>query len=252
MKIEKVERFIIFGCCFLLCLICIQALIVHLSFGMLPISKILTVELSLVLTIICVLGCSVYHVQMWTDANSGSSLLNNLYSTLAVILQVQSVLLCSQILANIFYPSDEKLCYFVEFVLWFSRVFNFYHIIILTILHVYRQYRPTGYLNMSVDPRGKWIIFVIEFLVSLIFFIVLLWNRCSDDSLSYSCGLQIFGPIVRLVCFLLLLKVTEDGYGLWKRTKRILTCLRKRNSVTPFDEETGVEQVQFHENDDQV
>ena len=97
MKIENVERAIVFGCCFLLCFISIQALIIYSLLGILPISQILVVEISVLLTLVCLLGCSVYHVQMWRDANSGTSLLNNLYTITAIIMQVQSVLLCGQI-----------------------------------------------------------------------------------------------------------------------------------------------------------
>ena len=97
MKIETIERVIISGICLILSLICLQSLIIYSLLGILPISQILVVEISLLLALVCLLGCSVYHVQMWRDANSGTSLLNNLYTITAIIMQVQSVLLCGQI-----------------------------------------------------------------------------------------------------------------------------------------------------------
>ena len=128
----------------------------------LPIYKILIVEFSLLLVLTCLLGCSVYHVQMWRDSNSESSLLNKLYTITAVIMQVQSVLFCAKVFENILGPHRSS---FVKNTLLFSRVFNFFHIISLTILNVYRQYKRTEYLDISVDPRIHRIILSTEFLI---------------------------------------------------------------------------------------
>ena len=121
-----------------------------------------------------------------------------------------------------------------------------------TIINVYRQYKPTGYVNISVDPRGKWIILSLEFFVSSLFIILQLWNGCLDNWIinTNKCstilsGIRIVGPIVMIVCVLLLLKVTEDGYGISKRTKKYLSllCLRNPNIVTPLNDELRNEQL---------
>ena len=268
---ETVERFLIFGCCLILCLICVQSLIIFSLLRILPISKILIVEISLLLVLICLLGCSVYHVQMWRDANSSSSLLNNLYTITAIIMQVQSVLLCAQIFEDIVGQNNPYFSSFVKNTLLFSRVFNFFHIISLTILNVFRQYKPSKYLDISVDPRGKWIIFSIEFLLTCFYFIVQIWNGCfeSNWNLLSNCMTErvliIIAPTVLITCSLLLLKVAEDGYGLWKRAKKAVLCINKRvasffqlvfgncfnqNMVTPFNEELDNDQFQL--NIDQV
>ena len=64
---------------------------------------------------------------------------------------------------------------------------------------------------------------------------------------SMSRVVRIFGAIVLIVCVLLLLKVTEDGYGLWKRTKKALAtfCLRKRNLVIPLNHDLENAHVQI-------
>ena len=273
MKIENVERAIIFVCCFLLCFISIQALIIHSLHWLLPISQILIVEISLVLVLICLLGCSVYHVQMWRDANSGTSLLNNLYTITALIMQVQSVLLCAKVFEDIFDQNNPNVNSLVKNTLLFSRVLNFFHIISVTILNVYRQYKPTEYLHISVNPRGKWIIFSVELILTFLYFIVQISNGCFDNSwnLRSDCLMErvltIFGPTTMMICVFLLLKVAEDGYGLWKRTKTALLCLNKgavsffrlvtgkctdQNQVTPFNDELENEQVQYQLNIDQV
>ena len=273
MKIETMERVIIFGICLILSLICLQSLIIYSLLGILPISQILVVEISLLLALVCLLGCSVYHIQMWRDANSGTSLLNNLYTTTAVIMQVQSVLLCAKIFEDVFGQDNPHVNSFVKNTLLFSRVLNFFHIISLTILNVYRQYKPTEYLHISVNPRGKWIIFSIEISLASLYFIVQILNGCFDDiwNLRSDCMVErvltIIGPTILIICVFLLLKVTEDGYGLWKRTKKALLCINKRvvsfyrlvtgkctnqNLVTPFNEELDNEQVQYQLNIDQV
>ena len=248
MKIENVERAIIFGCCFLLCFTSIQALIIYSLLGILPISQILIVEISLVLALVCLLGCSVYHVQMWRDANSDTSLLNNLYTITAVIMQVQSVLLCGQIFTNILCPNNKTVFNYVTILLWFSRVLNFFHMIILTVMNVFRQYKPAVYLNISVDPRGKWIILSTESILSFLIISMQVWTGCfmSTECLM-SRVVRIFGPIVLIVCVLLLLKVTEDGYGLCKRAKKALAtfCLRKQNLVVPLNHDLENAQVQI-------
>ena len=259
MKIESVERGIIFGCLFLLCLLAFHSLI-YFSF-LLPISKILIVEISLLLVLVCLMGFSVYHVQMWRDANSGSSLINNLYTITAIVMQVQSVLLCGQIFHNVFCPKNISLINYVTMLLWFSRVLNFFHMIVITIIYLYRQYKPSEYLNISVNPRGKWIILSLEFFLSLLFFLLQLWDGCFDKwTIKAACsviarGVKIVGPILMIVCVLLLLKVTEDGYGILKRTKKSLSllCPRNQNLVTPLNEELGNEQDELHPiNDEQV
>ena len=274
MKMENFERVIIIGCCLFLCLICIQSLIIYSLIGILPIFKILIVEFSLLLVLTCLLGCSVYHVQMWRDSNSDSSLLNKLYTITAVIMQVQSVLFCAKVFENIFGPPRSS---FVRNALLFSRVFKFFHVISLTILNVYRQYKPTEYLNISVDPRIHRIIFSIEFILTFLFFIVKIWNGCSvwkfgsiwnqGPECMVEKTLTIIGPSILLVCVILLLKVADDGYGLIKRTKKALMRLNKRvaslfrlvtvrcinqNLVTPFNEELDNEQVQYQTDIDQV
>ena len=267
---ENIEKVIIIGCCFILSLICFQSLIIYSLIGILPILKILIVEFSLLLVLTCLLGCSVYHVQMWRDSNSDSSLLNKLYTITAVIMQVQSVLLCAKIFENIFGQRIPNESSFVKNALLFSRVFNFFHIISLTILNVYRQYKPTEYLDISVDPRVHRIIFSIEFILTFLYFIVQIWNGCFDSiwDLRPECLMErvltIIGPSTMLVCVILLLKVAEDGYGLIKRIKKALMRLNKRvaslfrlvtvrcsnqNLVTPFNEELDHEQVQYQSND---
>ena len=176
MKLENIERVIIIGCCLILCLICFQSIIIYSLIGILPIFKILIVEFSLLLVLTCLLGCSVYHVQMWRDSNSDSSLLNNLYTITAVIMQVQSIMFGVLILADIFCPNNENMINVVRVLLWFSRVLNFFHMIAITTVNVFKQYTPTEYLNISVDPRGKWIIFSIEFFVSFLFVFLQVWN----------------------------------------------------------------------------
>ena len=270
MRMENIERVIIIGCCLILCLICIQSLIIYSLIGIIPIYKILIVEFSLLLVLTCLLGCSVYHVQMWRDSNSDSSLLNKLYTITAVIMQVQSVLLCAKIFENIFGQMSPNESSFVKNALLFSRVFNFFHITSLTILNVYRQYKPTEYLDISVDPRVHRIIFSIEFILTFLYFIVQIWNGCFDSiwDLRPECLMErvltIIGPSTMLVCVILLLKVAEDGYGLIKRIKKALMRLNKRvaslfrlvtvrcsnqNLVTPFNEELDHEQVQYQSND---
>ena len=251
---EKVKRVFIIGCCSLVCLIFIQSLIVQLLFDNLV--KILIVEISLFLVLICLLGCSVYHVQMWRDANSGTSLLNNLHTITAIIMQVQSVLLCAcaQIFDNVFCPKNKTMINYVSMLLWFSRILNFFHMIFGTIMNVYRQYKPTEYLHISVDPRGKWIILSLEFFASFLFITLQLWNECLDNWIinTNKCSMitrvvRIVGPFLMIVCVLLLLKVTEDGYGISKRTNNCLSLLslRNQNMVTPEE--------QLHPiNDDQV
>ena len=263
--------FIIISCIVILCLICFQSLIIYSLIGFLPIFKILIVETSLLPVLTCLLGCSVYHVQMWRDSNSASNLLNNLYTITAVIMQVQSIMLGVLILADNFCPNNQNMINVVSVLLWFSRVLNFFHMIALTTLIVFKQYRPTEYLDISVDPRGKWIIFSFEFFVSFLFVFLQVWNDCFENwnflsECSINSGLRIFGPITMLFCVFILLKVAEDGYGLWKRTSRTLIHFKKRaaflsrqvtarcitnNLVTPFNEEQD-DEVQYHSNDDQV
>ena len=273
MKLENIERVIIIGCCLILCLICFQSIIIYSLIGILPILKILIVEFSLLLVLTCLLGCSVYHVQMWRDSNSDSSLLNKLYTITAVIMQVQSVLLCAKVFENIFGQMSPHGSSFVKNALLFSRVFNFFHIISLTILNVYRQYKPTEYLDISVDPSVHRIIFSIEFILTFLYFLVQIWNGCFDRiwNLRPECMIEkfvrIIGPSTLLVCVILLLKVADDGYGLIKRTKKALNRLHKRiasvfrlvtgrcsnqNLVTPFNEELDNEQIPYQANNDQV
>ena len=188
-------------------------------------------------------------------------------------MQVQSVLLCAKVFEDVFDQNNPNVNSLVKNTLLFSRVLNFFHIISVTILNVYRQYKPTEYLHISVNPRGKWIIFSVELILTFLYFIVQISNGCFDNSwnLRSDCLMErvltIFGPTTMMICVFLLLKVAEDGYGLWKRTKTALLCLNKgavsffrlvtgkctaQNQVTPFNDELENEQVQYQLNIDQV
>ena len=188
-------------------------------------------------------------------------------------MQVQSVLLCAKVFEDIFDQNNPNVNSLVKNTLLFSRVLNFFHIISVTILNVYRQYKPTEYLHISVNPRGKWIIFSVELILTFLYFIVQILNGCFDNcwNLHSDCLMErvltIFGPTTLMICVFLLLKVAEDGYGLWKRAKTALLCLNKwvvsffrlvtgkctnQNQVTPFNDELENEQVQYQLNIDQV
>ena len=53
-------------------------------------STICTIIIAFMLLIICNAACSVYHVYMYHDQESGSTLLNVFHGHLAVVFQVQS------------------------------------------------------------------------------------------------------------------------------------------------------------------
>ena len=244
----------------ILSLICVHGLIVKfLGFSLFL--KIIITELSVFLVLVCLLGCSVLHVQRWRDSGSDYSLLNNLYTVLAVILQVQSIVLLGQNAVDVFCLDNPLIKSSAQILLGFFRRFNMLNTLSLTFLTVYRQYKAYDYLNLSVDPKTKWIIITLEFLLSLFWTGITFiwpWFFCHDYECvceeETGCGLITITrtslSVILIVCVLLLLKVAEDSYGILNRTKkkalssfRSLMCINQ-NTVTPFNDENDVQEHQ--------
>ena len=244
----------------ILSLICVHGLFVTFI-GFSLFLKIVITELCVFLVLVCLLGCSVLHVQRWRDSGSDYSLLNNLYTVLAVILQVQSIVLLGQNVVDVFCLDNPLIKSSAPILLGFFRRFNLLNTLSLTFLTVYRQYKAYDYLNLSVDPKTKWIIITLELFLSLFWTaITLIWPgffchdyecECEEET---GCGLirvtRTSLAVILIVCVLLLLKVAEDGYGIWNRTKKkALSSFRSlvsinQNAVTPFIEENEVQEHQ--------
>ena len=192
--------------------------------------------LCFILCAACILGYSVYHIQMRGDTNSQSRLLNHLYSIFAYVSQVQSLIIFAIVTLTHFSPEDRlSKCVLVNIraIMAFIAIQT---LILLTMSHLLCHHNPTVYLELSVkmDGKRKWSLVIVMFSMSVfLMFLIIITDKLEDPCKPLKGVANALG-IAIAVCLFLLSTLLYQTRKLWmsfmSRGKRSLLVLR--NSPT--------------------
>ena len=192
--------------------------------------------LCFILCAACILGYSVYHIQMRGDTNSQARLLNHLYSIFAYVSQVQSLIILAIVTLTHFSPEDRlSKCVLVNIraIMAFIAIQT---LILLTMSHLLCHHNPTVYLELSVkmDGKRKWSLVIVMFSMSVfLMFLIIITDKLEDPCKPLKGVANALG-IAIAVCLFLLSTLLYQTRKLWmsfmSRGKGSLLVLR--NSPT--------------------
>lgn len=197
-----------------------------------------------ILLIITLAGYSVYVFTMITDIAGDATLLNYLYTILAITNQIRTSFLFYWIVFETLSPEHENFyiiigrncsIFFSVLVVWTISSIAFTTLI--------KKKSPESYMDLSQkNPKVVMIIFGTNLLFTIIVFFSGFQHQLLEERRDH---IQKIMVLIALASFCILLKVNEDEYGIVKKFRRNLgkmleKMLIKVNFVTPEINEVEV------------
>lgn len=198
---------------------------------------------SVILLMINLLGYSVYLIKMKRDSASDATLLNHLYTGLSIINQANSTMMFALTLGDVLVLSDS-IVFVIEFSFKFLTSVSIGNLVTVTGATLFKHLSPTGYLRVSQNKRVIRIIMAAKVCVSLLSFLLAVW-QCESELYCVGVWSRVMWSPLGVICFLVLFKIADDNYKFTTKMKLNLTkVLRRNNSVSPqVDLNTTVNQV---------
>ena len=175
--------------------------------------KILVVLCSCVVLIINVAGFSVYEIKMLTDKTSDASLLNHLYTMMAVIDQIRSILMFILVIIGTYFEESESLKVNLYLAKLYWTLLSLVNLVAITAASWNKQKDPTKYFYLSQSKTFTWSILAGQILACATIFGVLS-IKCFGEE-GYICtenGLAKMGGIVCVFCLIILIRITAENY----------------------------------------
>ena len=189
---------------------------------------------AIILLMINLLGYSVYLIKMKRDSASDATLLNHLYTGMAIINQVNSTVMFIITLGDILVPIDSDIyIIIIEFALKFLIFLSIGNLVAVTGATLFKHLSPAGYLGVSQNRQIIMIIFVSKIFITLSTFLLSVWMCDRDISCVGVSQKKVWAPL-GLICFLVLFKIADDNYKITMKMKvKLRKVLRTNNSVSP-------------------
>ena len=190
---------------------------------------------AIILLMINLLGYSVYLIKMKRDSASDATLLNHLYTGMAIINQVNSTVMFIITLGDILVPSDSDIYVIInEFALKFLIFLSIGNLVAVTGATLFKHLSPAGYLSVSQNRQIIMIIFVSKICITLCTFLLSVWICDRDISCVGVLQMKIWHPL-GFICFFVLFKIADDNYKITMKMKmKLRKVLRTNNSVSPL------------------
>ena len=187
---------------------------------------------SVVLLMINLLGYSVYLIKMKRDSASDATLLNHLYTGLSIINQANSTLMFALTLGDVLVLSDSVV-FVIEFTFKFLTSVSIWNLVTVTGATLFKHLSPAGYLRVSQNKRVIRIIMAAKVSVSLLSFLLAVW-QCESDLSCVGVWSRVMWSPLGVICFLVLFKIADDNYKFTTKMKlNMKKVLRRNNSVSP-------------------
>ena len=195
---------------------------------------------AIILLMINLLGYSVYLIKMKRDSASDATLLNYLYTGMAIINQVNSTIMFIITLGDILVPRFLDInIIIIEFALKFLIFLSIGNLVALTGATLFKHLSPAGYLRVSQNMWSIMIIFAFKICIALLTFLLSVWRCDRDISCLGVSQMKIWAPI-GFICFLVLFKIVDDNYKITMKMKmKMKKVLRNDNSVFPLVIQNG-------------
>ena len=195
---------------------------------------------AIILLMINLLGYSVYLIKMKRDSASDATLLNHLYTGMAIINQVNSMVMFIITLGDILVPCDFDIYIItIEFALKFLIFLSMGNLVALTGATLFKHLSPAGYLRVSQNMWIIMIIFAFKICIALFTFLLSVWMCDRDISCLGVSQMKIWAPL-GFICFLVLFQIVDDNYKITMKMKmKMRKVLRKNISVSSLVIQNG-------------
>ena len=188
---------------------------------------------AIILLVINLLGYSVYLIKMKRDSASDATLLNHLYTGMAIINQVNSTVMFVLTIGDVLVLSDSTMYLIIEFTFKFLIFLSMGNLVALTGATLFKHLSPAGYLRVSQNMLVIKIIIASKICIALWCFMMTVW-KCEHD-------LPCVGELQRkmwcplgVICFLVLFKIADDNYRILMKMKlKMKNVLRTNDTVYP-------------------
>lgn len=186
---------------------------------------------SIVLLLINLMGYSVYLIKMKRDSTSDATLLNHLYTGMAIMNQVNSILMFSMTLGDVLDLTDSTIYVSIEFVFKFLIFLQIGNLVTVTAATLFKHLSPTEYLRVSQNMLIIQTIMASKICIAVGSFLLAVWKCDSDLTCVGLCGRIMWLPF-GVICFIVLFKIADDNYKIIKKMKlRLRKMLRTNNSL---------------------
>ena len=185
-----------------------------------------------ILLIVTLTGYSVYVYRMMTDIAGDATLLNYLYTVLAITNQISiSLMFCLVVLETIFPKEDNFYKIIATECTIPIRMFTQWTITSIACITLLKNRSPESYMDLSQkNPKVVMIIVGVNLLCTITVIFSGFQIKYSEERMEHYRRIMV--PILS-GSFCILLKVNEDEYGIAKRVMRKLGKMtRRNNSVT--------------------
>ena len=189
---------------------------------------------AIILLVINLLGYSVYLIKMKRDSASDATLLNHLYTGMAIINQVNSMVMFIITLGDILVPCDFDIyIIIIEFALKFLIFLSMGNLVALTGATLFKHLSPAGYLRVSQNMLVIKIIIASKICIALWCFMMTVWKCESDLPCVGELQRKMWCPL-GVICFLVLFKIADDNYRILMKMKlKMKNVLRTNDTVYP-------------------
>ena len=189
---------------------------------------------AIILLMINLLGYSVYLIKMKRDSASDATLLNHLYTGMAIINQASSTTMFTLALGDILVLSDSSIIIIIEFTFKFLIFLSIGNVVTVTGATLFKHLSPAGYLSVSQNMRVIKIIMASKICIALLSFLLTVLKCESKLSCMGLCGRIVWVPL-GVICFLVLFKIADDNYKIMmKMNLNLRKVWGSNNSVSPI------------------
>ena len=173
---------------------------------------------AIILLMINLLGYSVYLIKMKRDSASDATLLNHLYTGMAIINQANSMVMFVMTIFDVLFLSGSTMYTIIEFTFKFLVFLSICNVVTVTGATLFKHLSPAGYLRVSQNMLVIKIIIAFKICIALLCFMLSVW-RCESN-------LPCVGVLQRkmwfplgVICFLVLFKIADDNYKILMKMK---------------------------------
>ena len=176
---------------------------------------------SVILLLINLMGYSVYLIKMKRDSTSDATLLNHLYTGMAIMNQVNSILMFSMTMGDVLDLTDSAIYVSIEFGFKFLTFLQIGNLVTVTAATLFKHVSPTQYLRVSQNMLIIQTIMVAKICIAVGSFLLAVWRCDSDLTCVGRCGRIMWLPF-GVICFIVLFKIADDNYKIMKKMKHRL------------------------------
>ena len=173
---------------------------------------------AIILLMINLLGYSIYLIKMKRDSASDATLLNHLYTGMAIINQASSTTMFTMTIGDVLILRNSIIYTIIEFSFKFLIFLTLCNLVTVTGATLFKHISPAGYLRVSQNMQAIIVIMASKICIALLCFILAVWKCESDLSCVGVLQRKMWCPL-GVISFLVLFKIADDNYKILMKMK---------------------------------